>query len=417
MTKTSIDRFFFRNAFSISLSEFFWGIGIPVLMESTFLQIFLASEGASNSVIGIAAMILNVSISIMPLFSAYASSFFPYKRIFVSVLHIFPSVSLILLGAFYIFYGSSSGVLGIFFIFFTLFSLTLGFTMPVWQNYIVKVFSPEKRVKGLSIMLITQNSSKLLSGIILSWVLSSFGFSLHISGTIILCTGIVFLIGSFGFLIAHEEKDDIHEERIDHPVVFLIHYFRHVLKNRTMLIYILHDIEFYAVAAIFAFYARYATDFNGIEKSSASGIFVTSAFSGAVLANLFFGFIWKGEIKSKLYISKIVSTSAAIILFLNHSYCAFLVISFFLGFSRGGRLLLFAPSVKLLSGLKDASPYFAIVPLFSVVFSGGLPLCGGWIIDHLAFLQGAAYLVAFFLFFVLILASFYPLYVIQFPKE
>jgi MFS family permease len=415
--KSPIDKFFKRNAFSISLSEFFWGIGIPVLMESTFLQIFLANEGASNLVVGMAAMVFNVSISVMPLFAAYVSSFFSHKRILVSVIHLFPSVSLIMLGAFYLIFNDRFGVVNIFFLFYILFSVTLGFTMPIWQNFIVKIFSPEKRVQGLSIMLITQNSAKLLSGLAIAWVLAYFGLMLNVSGMIILCTGIVFLLGSFGFLIAHEEKDDLSEEQNEHPIAFLIHYFKHVFKNKTMLIYILHDVEFFAVTAVFSFYARYATEFNGIDISSASGIFVTSAFAGAVIANAFFGFLLKGQIKSRLYVSKIISTSAVIILITNQSYGAFLIVSFLLGFSRGGRLLLFAPSVKLLSGLKDASPYFAIVPLFSIGFSSGMPLLGGWIIDHLHFLNGNAYLVVFFAFLILIAASFYPLYLLRFPEE
>ena len=33
--------------------EFFWGLGFPIVLESTFLQLFLKNLGASSFVIGI----------------------------------------------------------------------------------------------------------------------------------------------------------------------------------------------------------------------------------------------------------------------------------------------------------------------------------------------------------------------------
>jgi hypothetical protein len=37
----SKDLYFLQNVFGISTVEFFWGLGLPVVVESTFLQLFL----------------------------------------------------------------------------------------------------------------------------------------------------------------------------------------------------------------------------------------------------------------------------------------------------------------------------------------------------------------------------------------
>ncbi len=51
--KTDKDIYFKRNVLGVSVVEFFWGLGFPIVMESTFLQLFLKNLGASSFVIGI----------------------------------------------------------------------------------------------------------------------------------------------------------------------------------------------------------------------------------------------------------------------------------------------------------------------------------------------------------------------------
>ena len=47
-----IDRFFARNTASVVAVETFWGLALPLVVESTFLQLYLRSIGASATVIG-----------------------------------------------------------------------------------------------------------------------------------------------------------------------------------------------------------------------------------------------------------------------------------------------------------------------------------------------------------------------------
>ena len=68
-----IDTYYKRNVIGISGCEFLWGLGLPVVLESTFLQLFLKSLGASSFQIGL-----------IPAFSFLGSSVFR---------HCFPVIS------------------------------------------------------------------------------------------------------------------------------------------------------------------------------------------------------------------------------------------------------------------------------------------------------------------------------------
>jgi predicted MFS family arabinose efflux permease len=417
MKKISLDTYFLRNALGVSLSEFFWGIGIPILLESTFLQLFLAGQGASNTVIGFSGTIFSVSISIMPLFAAFFASGFQRKKMLVIVIHLFPSAAILLLGLFYFVFGAKYNTITVFLVFFLVFSITLGFTMPVWQNYIVKIFTPAKRLQGLSFMMISQNGAKLLSGIIIAGIIASFGMTLRISAYLFICTGIVFVIGSLLYFITYEQSDSKPDVEIRHPLHYVKHHIKHIFKNKPMLWYIVHDIEFFAIVTVFSFYARYATEHKGISASDAGGIFVILAFAGAVSANILFGFIWSGHIKNKLYFAKVCSFAGILLLVIHPAPYIFLMVSFLLGFSRGARFILYTSAVKLLSGLEDASSYYAIIPLITIIVSGGFPLLAGRSIDFLGFLGGDAYRITFILYLLIVLTGFFALKQTVFPEE
>jgi predicted MFS family arabinose efflux permease len=417
MKKLSLDAYFFRNALGVSLSEFFWGIGIPILLESTFLQLFLAGQGASNTVIGLSGTIFSVSISIMPLFAAFFASGFQRKKILVIIIHLFPSAAILFLGLFYLIFGAQYNTVIVFLVFFLLFSITLGFTMPVWQNYIVKIFSPAKRLKGLSVMMISQNSAKVLSGVIIAGIIASFGMTLRVSAYLFLCTGIVFAVGSLLYVITYEQSDSKPDVEIRHPLHYVKHYSKHLLKNKPMLWYIFQDIEFFAVVTVFSFYARYATDHIGMTASDAGGIFVILAFAGAVSANILFGFLWSGHIKGKLYFTKVCSLAGILLLIIYPVPFIFLVVSFLLGFSRGARFLLYTSAVKLLSGLEDASSYYAIIPLITIVSSGGFPLLAGRSIDFLGSFGGDAYRITFAVYLLIVFIGFFALKRTIIPAE
>ncbi|MCK5686957.1 hypothetical protein KAJ27_22650, partial [bacterium] len=149
------DKYFKRNAASVAAVEFFWGLGFPVIIESTFLQIFLKNYGASDFLIGLVPSILILGISIFPLASSYLTRTFEYQKTVVLNLHIISSFAILFFGVFLFFVKDTSIILPVFFISYVIFSMCIGFTLPLWLNFLVKIFSSGKSVQGLSIMNIT----------------------------------------------------------------------------------------------------------------------------------------------------------------------------------------------------------------------------------------------------------------------
>ena len=54
-------------------------------------------------------------------------------------------------------------------------------------------------------------------------------------------------------------------------------------------------------------------------------------------------------------------------------------------------MIVYAPAVKKLSGLSDATPYFAVAPVLTLPIAMGLPLICGHFLDRMAWMAGDAY--------------------------
>jgi MFS family permease len=386
-------------------------------MESTFVTVFLSAIGATNSQIGLCGMILNLSFALVPIFAAYMTARMPYKKGPTVWLQVIPSVSIILLGIYYITLGIHRNAYTAFVIFYSLFAVGIASTVPVWQNFIVKIFTPQNRVRGISIMMFAQNSAKLLSGSVLTLALGVVGLKLDAAGLIFFLSGMAFLVGSFIFSFAKENRDDIDHAVSENPVKYLRHYIAHILKNRNMVLYLLQDIEFSAAVVAITFYARYAVDYCGIPVSAAGGIFIIMIFLGAVFSSFLLGFIKKLTMKFRYWIIKICSIAGIALLILLKSEIAFLAASFLLGFSRSGRLQLYGPVVKGFSGLQDASPYYAIAPILMLPISAWFPIAMGFLLDKLSVLKAVSFQLGFVCLIVIVLLSLIPFILLRFPEK
>jgi MFS family permease len=405
---SDLKKYFRRNAAAISAGEFLWGIGLPVVMESTFVTVFLSILGATNTQIGLSGLAMSVSFAIVPLFAAFFTSKMPYKKGPTVWLQVIASAGIIFMGLAYIFTGSNRNAYIIFILFYSFFAVGISSTIPVWQNFIVKIFTPSDSIRGMSIMMFAQNSAKLISGFILALVIGKTGISVRTAGFAFLIAGLTFLAGSLAYAYAKENRDDIGINRGRNIFGYFTFYIRHILKNRNMILFLLQDIEFSAVVVFISFYSRYAIDYCGITASTASGIFIIMLFTGAVLSNILLGFTKNIPIK-KCYLAIKICTllgMAALILF--RSEAAFFATSLMLGFSRSGRIQLYGPAVKGISALEDASPYYAIGPLIIIPVTSLLPVGMGTLLDKLAFMKGAAFTVGFACLFAIAMLSLIP---------
>lgn len=92
------DHYFLQNVIGISAVEFLWGLGLPIVIESTFLQLFLKSLGASSFAIGLIPFFFFIGSSVFALLSSYLTSGLAFKRQAVIILHLVSGASLLLFG-------------------------------------------------------------------------------------------------------------------------------------------------------------------------------------------------------------------------------------------------------------------------------------------------------------------------------
>ncbi|MCP4135471.1 MAG: MFS transporter [bacterium] len=399
-----IDTYFRKNALGIAGAEFLWGLGLPVIIESTFLQLFLKEMGASSLAIGLIPAFFFAGSSLFALLSSYLTSHLEYKRKAVIILHAVSSVSILFFGCCLYLFGETGSMLPVFFISYAVFSICVGMTIPVWLNFLIRLFSEEKSVQGLSVMMISQNSARLISSLCIVKIVEEYSFSLHSSALMFLGVGLVFSLGSLFFFVTREqsvESGDI-QQKEESFFKHTIESIRHILKNKNFLFFLGGDLNFFIVVTVVSFYANYATTYCDIDPATAAGMFVAMIYCGSITVNILLGTLGFLSLKNKFIFSKFLSLSGMLLLVLFNTYWTFLLASFLLGTSRGTRMIILSPSVNKLSGLRDSTSYFAVAPLLTLPFCVTLPLVYGKFLDHFSWLQGNSYKILFIISAILI---------------
>jgi MFS family permease len=411
-----IDTYYKQNVIGISGVEFLWGLGLPVVIESTFLQLFLKSLGASSFQVGLIPAFSFLGTSVFALLSSYFTVGLAFKRGAVIYLHLISGMSLVSFGAILFFFGEHAPVLAIFFISYAVFSICVGMTIPVWLNYIVNIFSEKQSFSGLGFMMLAQNIARLSGSLIIVKFVEKYSFSQSASGGIFLSVGLLFCLGSLFFLATKETSStdtDTNESRRSFRR-YVQRSVRRIFRNRNFLVFLAGDMDYYVIVTVISFYANYATAFCGITASVAAGVFVGCIYVGAIVTNIFLGSLDFFQPRNKYLFSKTASVAALLLLLLFGSRWSFFLASFLLGIARGTRMIVFPPSVKKLSGLNDTTSYFAVGPILTTPFALALPMAYGYFLDHFSYLNGASYRIIFFISLTLVMGSLYAVLKVNF---
>ncbi|MCX7040292.1 MAG: hypothetical protein NT005_14310, partial [Spirochaetes bacterium] len=83
-----LDHHFRRNVVGISFVEFLWGLGMPPVFESTFLQLFLRHLGASSLLIGLIPTLAAAGMAFSGLLSYSLTGHLERKRTAVILVHV-----------------------------------------------------------------------------------------------------------------------------------------------------------------------------------------------------------------------------------------------------------------------------------------------------------------------------------------
>lgn len=400
-TDNGIDSYFLRNTAGLSLAELLWGLAIPAIFESAFLQIFLKQIGASNKIVGLIPSIATTGIMLFSLISAWLTSHLVHKKRAVVITHLAASLPFLLFGIALPYLDSDRRV-AVFIAAYMSFSLAMGILLPVWQNFCVKIFSPSNTLKANAITITVQTAAKLAGSIFIYDRIRKYSFSIESASLIFILVGILCFTGSFLFMIIHENPAESKEQ---HSFSTLTASFRGILENRNYLKFLAGNFESYATIAVLSFYANYAVEFNSIDKGVAAGLFVSFIYTAGIITNVMIGWFELFNIRTRYIIARVSALAGTVLLLFAHTLGVFLTVSFILGISRGINQSAYAPAVKLLSGVDDATDYFALsyILIFPVSFS--LPLVSGVLLDTLSRFGSASYLAVFIMLGVIQLAG------------
>jgi hypothetical protein len=334
----------------------------------------------------------------------------------VIIAHVGAALPILLFGLTLGVTGIQTSTLGLFLILYAVFSLIMGLVLPIWQNYLMKIFSETRAVPAMAVMMITQSVAKLAGSLFLVRIVERYSFSAPGASLVFTLVGLLFLAGSLPFLLTAEEPGA--GARGASGSLFAAAgraSLRRTFSNRSFLLFLGTDLEYFALSVVLAFYANYATQFCGISPALASGLFMACTYLGGVLANGLLGWANLLSRRSKYLVTKALALSGLILLSVYPEPWVFYAASLAFGASRGTRLMVFTPSVKRLSGQTDATLYFAVAPILALPFSTGLPLLNGAFLDRFASLGAGAFKIMFLGMAVLSLAGL--LFATRMPKK
>ncbi len=405
---SSKDTYYAKNVGGVASVEFCWGLGFPVIMESTFLQLFLSSLGASSLAIGIVPSLFIMGISVAPLFATYLSCRYPRKKHLVTVLHILSGLAVLLFGTLLHAVDEPQLVLPLFFASYLLFSLCLGLAIQVWLDYVTRILSERRIVPGFGYMMLAQNVGKIVSSFFILGVVERHAFSLASSAWVFMATGGVFTLGSL-FFYATREFDEGPVTAAARPPFFkhLRGMFATVVANRPFLIYLAGDLDNVVILTALSFYANYATGYFAVPAHLAAGAFVAFIYAGSITVNILLGTMNLLSLKRKLYLSKGITLTVLLLLTFFPGYASFFVISYLLGFGRAIRNMVYPPSVKIFAGPGDATAYYSLASLLTLPVGVGFPLAFGQALDLLANRGADAYRLLFGLAMLFVLTTLF----------
>ena len=390
------ERHFLRNTAGVTSVEFLWGIGMPVIFESTFLQLFIRHLGGSNLVVGLIPTLFSIGGSLCALPAGYLTSHLRRKRTAVIAAHLVASVPVLLFGPVYALVGRGGAALPIFLVSYAGFSVGIGLLAPIWQNYLVKIFTPGRAVRALSVMMIGQSVAKIGSSFALAGIVQRSAFSVGGGALLFTFAGLAFTLGSLMFLFTREEEQgEEGGERSRSQLAYLGRVLRSALRSRGFLRLLGSDLGYVAQLGVIAFYANYATEYRGIGSAASAGLFVAAMYGGGVGSNLLLGWLDWLSLKGKLVAAAAVTLAAIGLLLAWPVLPGFLTASFLLGFARAVRVIAFFPAVKRLSGRSDATDFFVAAPILMLPVSAGLPLANGRLLDALSGMGGGSYRILF----------------------
>lgn len=213
--------------------EVFWGVSLALISMVAILPVFLTHLGASNAVIGALPVVWILTTSLPGAFASHFTGRLVHRKRAVIVLHALAAIPWLLIAAWFgLAERPSPGTdIAVFIVIWGASWVIMGFTIPVWINFIGKVTRSELRARSFGTIFFFQTLMGAAGGWVGSRVLSS---SLPFPANYavgFLIAAVCMAVGSVFFLPVVEEPGVATEP--GHPFGEVLRTMREILADRS----------------------------------------------------------------------------------------------------------------------------------------------------------------------------------------
>ena len=381
----------YKNVLCLLSVEVFWGISLALISMVAILPVFLSHLGASNTAIGALPVVWILATNFSGLFAAHVTGGLARRKGAVVLLHALTGIPYLGLAIWFGLPNRPSPAVDIGFFLATWGAswALMGFTIPVWINFIGKVTRPDMRARSFGTIFFFQTLMGAIGGWVASRVLGShlafpanyaFGF---------LVAAICMVAGSFFFLPVREEPGATSEP--GPALETMLRHAREILADRSGIrVYLLALVLSTGSYLLITYYPVYADSRFSLRPQD-SALYTAVCMGGNMLGSILTGVIGDRFGYSRVAVIAMFAlvVGLAFAVWGTHPSTYF-VTAFSLGiFIVADRLALYNLSMAF-SPHEDNTAYLGVVPAIVAPVQALVAGSSGGFIDRFGFLPIAA---------------------------
>ena len=379
-----------KNVACLLSVETFWGVSLALISMVAILPVFLTHLGASNATLGTLPVVWLLASNFPGIFAAHFTSRLPFRKGFVILCHVLAAIPWVFAAAWFGLLRRPAPAVDITVLVATwgLAWVWMGFTIPIWINFVGKVMRPELRVRSFGIIFFFQTLMGAIGGWTASRVLGS-GLPFPANYAVgFLIAGICMAVGAVFFVPVKEEPGAVAEP--GQPLHAVLRHAREIWADR-------HGIRVYlwilflttGCFLLITFYPVFAERrFHLTLRDSA--LYTAACMAGQMVGSVLTG--WIGDRFGYRRVSAVATASLvvglALAIWSGHP-ALYYVTAFALGiFLVADRLALYNLSMAF-SPHEDNTAYLGIVPAMVAPLSALVAGSSGALIDRFTFVPVA----------------------------
>jgi MFS family permease len=380
----------YKNVSWLLTVETFWGVSLALISMVAILPVFLSHLGASNTVIGALPVVWILTTSFSGPFAAHYTSGLAHRKRAVVLLHALTGIPYAFLAVWFgLMSRPAPGVdIAVFLAVWGASWALMGFTIPVWINFIGKVTRPDMRARSFGTIFFFQTMMGAIGGWVASRVLASdmpfpanyaLGF---------LVAGVCMTVGAFFFLPVREEPGATAEP--GKALDTVLRHAREILANRSGLrVYLWALVLSTGSFLLITYYPVYA-DARFSLRPEDSALYTAVCMGGNMLGSILTGVIGDrfGYVRVAVIAMAALFVGLSLAVWGTHPASYYLT-AFSLGiFIVADRLALYNLSMAF-SPHEDNTAYLGVIPAIVAPVQALVAGSSGGFIDRFGFLPVA----------------------------